>query len=101
MGHLRVAGTFAIPIPEVSGLALRVEGGRTELLAVGDATADLARAELEDGRPGRWHVTRIAGVDDRDGSQLEAVTVDAEGRVLLLRESPPAVLRLDASAARL
>ena len=50
----------------------------TELLAIGDATAELARAELEDGRPARWRVTRVDGVNDRQGSQLEAVAVEAE-----------------------
>jgi Esterase-like activity of phytase len=93
--ELGVAASFDIPIAEVSGLALRAIDGGLELLAVGDATSELARARLSDGVPGGWRVTRIAGVKDKKGSQLEAVAVDPAGRILLLRESPPAIFRLD------
>jgi uncharacterized protein YjiK len=92
---LAVARTFSIPIAEVSGLALRHEKGRLELLAIGDTTAELARATLTDGMPERWTVTRLAGVKDRKGSQLEAVAADGDGRIVVLREHPVALLRLD------
>jgi SdiA-regulated len=95
VARLRVTRTFSIPLAEVSGLAVRHAGGRSELLAIGDATAGLARADLVGGEPGEWRVHRIEGVDDGDGSQLEAVAVGSDGRILLLRESPPALMRLD------
>ena len=57
-GRFAIARTFSIPIAEVSGLAIRHVADRLELLAIGDATAELARATLTDGVPGRWTVTR-------------------------------------------
>ena len=89
---LAVARTFSIPIAEVSGLAIRHLAGRLELLAISDATAELARATLTDGVPERWTVTRIEGVKDRKGSQLEAVAAGVDGRVVVLRENPAALL---------
>jgi hypothetical protein len=97
---LAVARTFSIPIAEVSGLAIRHLTGRLELLAIGDATAELARATLTDGVPERWCVTRVAGVKDRKGSQLEAVAADVDGRIVVLREHPTALLRLDEAGTR-
>ena len=91
---LAVARTFSIPIAEVSGLAVRQVTGRLELLAIGDATAELARATLTEGVPGQWSVTRVVGVKDRKGSQLEAVAADDDGRIVVLREKPAALLRL-------
>jgi uncharacterized protein YjiK len=92
---LAVARTFSIPIAEVSGLAIRQLTGRLELLAIGDATAELARATLTDGVAERWSVTRVAGLKDRKGSQLEAVAADVDGRIVVLRENPAALLLLD------
>lgn len=92
---LAIARTFSIPIAEVSGLAIRDVTGRLELLAIGDATAELARATLTGGVPERWTVTRLAGVEDGKGSQFEAVAADLDGRIVVLRESPVALLRLD------
>lgn len=100
MTTLRVAATFDIPIPEVSGLALRPTPAGLELLAVGDATAELARAPLAEGVPGEWRVARLAGVKDKKGSQLEAVAVDPAGRVVVVREHPFALLLLDADGSR-
>lgn len=97
---LTVVRTFSIPIAEVSGLALRQLFGGLELLAIGDSTAELARATLLDGVPERWSVTRGAGVNDRKGSQLEAVATGADGRIFLLREHPPALLCLDEAGTR-
>jgi hypothetical protein len=85
---LAVARTFSIPIAEVSGLAIRHLPDRLELLAIGDATAELARATLTDGVPQRWTITRVDSVKDRKGSQLEAVTADVDGRIVVLRERP-------------
>jgi uncharacterized protein YjiK len=100
VASLDVAGTFSIPIAEVSGLAIRHVAGRLELLAVGDATAELARATLTDGVPGQWTITRVDGVKDRKGSQLEAVATDADGRIIVLREHPTALLCLDEPGTR-
>jgi hypothetical protein len=100
VASLAVAGSFSIPIAEVSGLAIRHVAGRLELLAGGDATAELARATLTDGVPGRWTITRVEGVKDREGSQLEAVATDADGRIIVLREHPTALLSLDEPGTR-
>jgi hypothetical protein len=97
---LAVARTFSIPIAEVSGLAIRHLPGRRELVAIGDATAELARATLTDGVPERWSVTRVAGVKDRKGSQLEAVAAGADGRIFVLRENPVALLCLNEAGTR-
>ena len=97
---LAVARTCSIPIAEVSGLAIRQLTNQLELLAIGDATAELARATLIDGMAKRWSVTRLAGVKDRKGSQLEAVAADADGRIVVLREHPAALLRLDEAGTR-
>jgi uncharacterized protein YjiK len=98
--ELRVALTLSIPLAEVSGLALAGTGDRLELLAVGDRTAELARAPLHTLPDLDWEVTRIGGLPDRKGSQLEAVAVSAEGRVVLLREDPPSLIVLDERARR-
>jgi len=97
---LEIARTSSIPITEVSGLAIRQVAERLELLAIGDATADLARAMLTDGVPDQWTVTRLKGVKDRKGSQLEAVAADADGRIVVLREHPPGLLRLNEDGTR-
>jgi uncharacterized protein YjiK len=88
-----------VPVPELSGLALSTDGaGRARLLATGDRNAVLAHAELTD-EPLVWTVVDLARFG-LDRSQLEGIATMADGRVLLLRESPPLVHVLDLDAER-
>jgi hypothetical protein len=103
---VEVEESFAIPLVEVSGLALLTTGGRVRLVAVGDHTPELAVAEVApDGALGDWSV-----VDPRtfDGppehapdSQLEAVAADSAGVLLLLAEEPSRVHVVDLDSARI
>jgi hypothetical protein len=92
---LAVERVLTIPIREVSGLCIHSPSGDVpRLVAIGDATLELAWAALVPGEEPRWDVADLAalGVDDAGrGSQFEAIATDAEGLVLILREYPAVV----------
>ena len=96
---LAVEQVLSIPIREVSGLCIhRPSGGAPRLVAIGDATLELAWAVLVPGQEPRWEVADLTalGIDDAGrGSQFEAIATDAEGLVLILREYPAVVHVID------
>jgi uncharacterized protein YjiK len=82
-----------VPVRELSSLAVaRDQAGAPQLLAIGDRTTALARATLRDG-PLEWELTDLR--DEAHRSQFEGLAVDGGGRILVLREAPPAVLAFD------
>lgn len=85
-----VEATVDLEVVEASGLGLRAVDGQVQLLAVGDDSADLAVADDADA------FATIDLSDVVEGSQWEAVAGDDGGTVVILRESPPALLVLDA-----
>jgi uncharacterized protein YjiK len=88
-----------VPVPELSGLALSTDGaGRARVLAIGDRNAELAHAALTD-EPLEWTVVDLERFG-LDRSQLEGIAAMDDGRILLLRESPPLVHVLDLDAER-
>jgi len=92
-----VGNDAAIPLAEVSGLALRRADEGAELLAVGDAEWVVAVASLsEDADPSdlafaRHDVSALFAASGASPSQWEAIDVDAEGNVFVLEEQPGAV----------
>jgi hypothetical protein len=102
---LAVEQVLTIPIREVSGLCIhRPSGGAPRLVAIGDATLELAWAPLVPGEEPRWEVADLTelGIDDAGrGSQFEAIATDAEGLVLILREYPAVVHVIDPRKRRL
>jgi hypothetical protein len=109
-GRVAVEEVGAVPLREVSALAVLRSGGRTRLLAVGDHTPEVAVADL-----GRLHADDAEGTSPLDASawgvldprgfdgpqehapdaQLEAAACDIGGRVALLAEEPARVYVLD------
>jgi hypothetical protein len=84
-----------IPLTEVSALALRKTGSKTELLALGDRTPTIAVGEMADDlddidvrtvdvKP----ALRAAGVETASDVQWEGIAADGTGRVLVLEENP-------------
>ena len=102
---LTVEQVLSIPIREVSGLCIhRPSGGAPRLVAIGDATLELAWAPLVPGEEPRWEVADLTalGIDDAGrGSQFEAIATEAEGLVLILREYPAVVHVIDSRKRRL
>jgi uncharacterized protein YjiK len=84
-----------VPVPELSGLALAERGaGAAQLLAIGDRKSVLAHAVLTD-EPLDWDPVHLDRYGLKGAGQFEGVAVTGDGRILVLCESPPAVLVLD------
>jgi uncharacterized protein YjiK len=83
-----------VPVPELSGLALAQRGGASRLLAIGDRKSVLAHAVLTD-EPLDWDPVHLRPYGLKGAGQFEGVAVTGDGRILVLCESPPAVLVLD------
>ncbi len=102
---LTVERVLSIPIQEVSGLCIHTpSGGAPRLVAIGDATQELAWAPLLPGEEPRWEVADLTALGIADagrGSQFEAIATDAAGLVLILREYPAFVYVIDPRTRRL
>ena len=102
---LTVERVLSIPIREVSGLCIHTpSGGAPRLVAIGDATQELAWAPLLPGEEPRWEVADLTALGIADagrGSQFEAIATDAAGLVLILREYPAFVYVIDPRTRRL
>jgi hypothetical protein len=95
-----------IPLAEVSGLALgRDRAGRLTLVAIGDRSATIAWADVQDGYADlAWQTldlrhaegTRIPSVDP----QLEALAVDGALGILLVQEHPNRAELIDSGDRR-
>lgn len=99
-----VVATHRIPLAEVSGLALRRRGdGSVRLMAVGDTSAELAVAGVDDaGDPSDW---ALLDLDHLIGGgihleQLEAVAADGTRHVVVMGEEPSRVALGDAEERR-
>lgn len=100
---LRVLTRAALPLPELSGLAVRRGGRGRELLCVGDREQALLTVPLRaGGTPGRASRRDLEGLaGDAGPSGFEGVACDGAGRVLVLQEGPSRVLVLAAGLASL
>ena len=102
---LVVEQVLTIPIREVSGLCVhRPIDAAPRLVAIGDATQELAWAPLVPGNEPRWEVADLTALGMHDagrGSQFEAIATDATGLVLILREYPAVVHVIDTGKRRL
>jgi len=77
-----------VALPELSGLALRVTPSGEELLAVGDEEAAIFVIPIAAGTPMVAKTRRVAlpMLEVAGGSDLEAITVDEQGRIWVLVE---------------
>jgi uncharacterized protein YjiK len=105
-GKLVVERSARLDLDEVSGIAIDARaGGPVRLLAVGDASFAVLAVDIDgDGATSaekKHKLRKILGEPKGDGSQWEAIAVDADGNVLLLRESPGTVHVLDAGLGTL
>jgi hypothetical protein len=100
--RLRVRRVVDVPLREVSGICLRRgRNGQMFLLAVGDRAAKIAWFSQPRSERVRidWNTKNIAQLSGsmlpKRDSQIEAVSADGLGRVLLLQETPPRVELID------
>ena len=86
------AGT--LPIREVSGLGLRTQGNKKQVLAIGDRDFELAVGTLANDAVRSFDIVdlkkvmRDGGADVQAQSQWEGVKSDGSGRVFVLEETP-------------
>ncbi len=95
--------TFTAPLSELSGLAVRETAAGIELLAVGDEDDAVTIIATRDGVPDTSRTRRLAmpWPPTGGGSDFEAVTTDADGRLWLLAERGEIiVVALDGDAVR-
>jgi hypothetical protein len=99
---LRVITRAALPLTELSALAVRRVRRGSELVCAGDHEHALLTVPLgAGGSPGRPRRRELAGLLGNAGSSgFEGVACDGAGRVLLLQEGPSRVLVLSAGLAR-
>jgi SdiA-regulated len=103
---LRAQRTLDVPLREVSGICLlRGQNHRMSLIAVGDRAAMVACLALPPGdAPLDWRMTNVAKFPGsklpKKDPQIEAISADGSGRVLLLQESPSRVELLDLEESR-
>jgi hypothetical protein len=92
---LTIDEVSSIPLREVSGLCLhRPASGPPLLVAIGDASMELAWAPLIADQEPQWSVADLSefGIArEGRGSQFEAIATDADGHVLILSEYPAVV----------
>ena len=89
----------AIPLEEVSDLALAGAAGSTLVVAVGDRAACVVWARIDDGPQGLvWTVEPLPGdtLSSSGASQLEGVASDGAGGILLVAEWPNRAVLVDA-----
>ncbi len=100
---LRVISRAALPLLELSGLAVRRRPGGRELLCVGDREHALLAVPLgADGVLGRERRHDLGWLPGPSGaSGFESVACDGAGRVLLLQEGPSLVRVLSVGLSRL
>ena len=95
-----------LPVLEASGIAVRRADGKVRILAVGDRTWHIVVGDyIGDGDIGEWRTLDLLGLvgwpDGGDDSQLEAIAVDGDSLVALMREDPPVVLIADTTSGEL
>jgi uncharacterized protein YjiK len=105
-GKLVVERSVRLDLDEVSGIAIDARaGGPLRLLAVGDASFAVLTVDIDaDGATSaeeKHKLRKMLGEPKGDGSQWEAIACDADGNVLLLRESPGTVHVFDAALGTL
>ena len=91
--ELQIADRWSLALPELSGLShCRDAAHAGQLLAVGDGTFGLyrgpARSETPPDPVELGALVRDLTSESDEGSQWEAVTADASGRVFVLQEQP-------------
>ena len=86
------------PGTELSGLALSRRGGSGGLLAIGDQQDGMAHATLTE-EPLDWSVVDLERFG-LDRAQVEGIATTADGRILLLCETPPLVHVLHSTPSR-
>lgn len=99
--ELGVERTADIPLREVSGLCLANIGGAHRVMAIGDSTTRLAHAVMSEQL--EWTTVDLAELLkdlDEDDPQLEGITADGSGCVLLLQEGPARAVAIDTSHER-
>jgi hypothetical protein len=106
---LEILAHHAIPLVEVSGLALGQWRHGTFVVAVGDHGPDVAFAEVVDGTGpaslGEWQVVDLSDLDSPPGAprveQAEAIATDGDRQAIVLIEDPALLLLLDVPDRRL
>ncbi len=99
------AGT--LPIREVSGLGLRTQGNKKQVLAIGDRDFEVAVGTLSNHAVQSFNIVdlkkvmRDGGADPQPQSQWEAVKCDGSGRVFVLEETPGHVFIFDSEMTSL
>jgi hypothetical protein len=107
VGILRAHRTLDVPLREVSGICVR-RGSSHEmsLIAVGDRVAKVARLSLPHCDSGSldWRTMNVAKFSGSelpdDDPQIEAISCDGAGRVLMLQETPPRAEFVDLEASQ-
>jgi hypothetical protein len=106
---LELLGDGAIPLREVSGLALGRWDRGTFVVAVGDHGPDVAFAPLRSESDALtaladWHALDLSSLDSPEGSprvdQAEAIALDAHDLAVVLTEDPPLLLAVDMAQRR-
>src|SRR5687767_10761389 len=102
MNELAAQHETALPMRELSALALRRNGNGAELLAVGDEDFSVLISELDEhgvaGRTKRedlFPVLLLRGIDLGGGSGFEGIAADGEGLVVILQEERSRLLVFD------
>jgi hypothetical protein len=106
-GVLHAYRTLDVPLREVSGISVR-RGSSHEmsLVAVGDRVAKVAWLSLPDSDSGSlsWRTMNVAKFSGsempEDDPQIEAISCDDAGRVLMLQETPPRAEFVDLEASQ-
>jgi hypothetical protein len=106
-GILRAYRMLDVPLREVSGISVR--RGRSHemsLVAVGDRVAKVAWLSLPHSDSGSldWRTRNVAKFSGselpEDDPQIEAISCDGAGRVLMLQETPPRAEFVDLEASQ-
>jgi hypothetical protein len=86
-----------VPLTEVSGLAVEHVAGAPRMIVVADESPLIAMAPIGADGPGEWSTFDVSETYSlpESGSNFEAVAIDAAGVLIVLVESPPALLVLD------
>lgn len=98
--HSEILMQYKIPILEMSGVAFRFFKGKSELLVVNDSEDKIFQLNDKFKIKSVIELSKFNEYKAIKGAQWEAISIDENGNIYILKESPPLIVKIDQSLSR-